>query len=94
MTLKPKPKPKTKTVAPPNAKSPQKPKASGKAEAAPVSQIDPDQVAKLYAVLNSAGLGGLKIASIHLTPEPGGMEAARACHSVQLPNGHWTIVCD
>ncbi len=56
-------------------------------------------ISKIYQGLNSAGLGGFKIASLHLTPTTAtaaatASDAGDACHTVELPNGHLVIVCN
>jgi hypothetical protein len=38
---------------------------------------------------------GLRVNSIHLAPANTATQGSGGqCHPVQLPNGHWTIVCD
>jgi hypothetical protein len=58
-----------------------------------------DEIVKVYEGLEKAGLGGYRIVSMHLAPAPNSAGAAapdpsESCHAVQLPNGHWVIVCD
>jgi hypothetical protein len=67
--------------------------------ATPKKTVSRADIAKIYAGLNDAGLGGFRITSLHLSPVPAAAGAAaadpdNACHAQQLPNGHWVIVCD
>jgi hypothetical protein len=57
------------------------------------------QHSALQQGLASASFPGFKIKSMHLIPNVAStaappQAAAGACHAVQLPNGHWVIVCD
>jgi len=54
-------------------------------------KLTPEHVATLQRIATEAGL---KISSMHLIPSIDASEAAGTCHSQQLPNGHWIIVCD
>ena len=65
----------------------------------PSTELSKAAIARIYEGLNKAGLGDFKIVSLHLTPAARSVGAAAsdpsdACHAVQLPNGHWVIVCD
>jgi hypothetical protein len=62
-------------------------------------QLTKEQLAAIYEGLAKANLGGFRISSLHLRPVARSVGAAAAggngpCHSQQLPNGHWIIVCD
>jgi hypothetical protein len=61
--------------------------------------IDKSSIAKIYDGLDKAGLGGFRIVSLHLAPAArsagaAAVDPANTCHSVQLPNGHYVIICD
>lgn len=63
------------------------------------SKLSKKRLAAIHDGLKEAGLGGYKISSLHLKPKRRAVGAAAAdadgpCHSEQLPNGHWIIVCD
>jgi hypothetical protein len=61
------------------------------------TRLEATHIDKLYAALEAAGFGGMRIASLHLTPaEPGAAPAAeaRACHAEPQPDGSYKIVCD
>jgi hypothetical protein len=62
------------------------------------AKIAPQHVANLHAALTSAGLGGLKIDSMKLSPLTESATTADAggpnCHAEQQPDGTWKIVCD
>ena len=65
----------------------------------PARKPTKSEIAKIYEGLGRAGLGAFRIASLHLVPAPRSAGAAApdpsdSCHAVQLPNGHWVIVCD
>ena len=60
-------------------------------------QLTPDQIATIHNALTQAGLPGLKMNLMHLSPMAGADVASGdqgTCHAQQLPNGHWIIVCD
>ena len=62
----------------------------------PGPTLTPDQLSAIHDGLTKAGLVGHRIASMHLVPtaDSGGVAAAAGvCHSEQLPDGSWTIVC-
>jgi hypothetical protein len=63
------------------------------------AKLTKDSIAKIYDGLSKGGLDGYRIVSLHLAPAARSAGAAapdpsEACHAVQLPNGHWVIVCD
>jgi hypothetical protein len=63
------------------------------------ASLSKKQIAAIYEGLAKADLGGFKISAMHLRPAARSLGAAAAdgngpCHSQQLPNGHWIIVCD
>jgi hypothetical protein len=61
------------------------------------TRLDPAHVDKLYAALEAAGFGGMRIASLHLTPaasDAAPLAASRACHAEPQPDGSYKIVCD
>jgi hypothetical protein len=62
-------------------------------------KLSPEQLAVIHEGLAKAGLGNFKISALHLRPRLRSTDAAAAdgdgpCHSQQMPNGHWIIVCD
>lgn len=66
---------------------------------AKVRKLTKKEVAALHKGLAKANLEGLRVRSLHLSPRPRSVGAAAApdettCHAVQLPNGHWVIVCE
>jgi len=62
-----------------------------------------DQLDAIHKGLADAGLGNFRISALHLKKHAGqrarslgaaAVPAGRSCHSQQLPNGDWVIVCD
>jgi hypothetical protein len=62
--------------------------------ASDVAKLTPEQIAAIQDGVDKAGLKGFKINSMHLTPMADAAASQGNCHSQQLPNGHWIIVCD
>jgi hypothetical protein len=63
------------------------------------TKLTKDEIAEIYKGLEKAKLGGYKIAALHLRPRHRSVGAAAAgddsaCHSVQLPNGHFILICE
>jgi hypothetical protein len=57
-------------------------------------KLTPEQMAAIQDGVDKAGLKGFKINSMHLSPVADAAASQGNCHSQQLPNGHWIIVCD
>jgi hypothetical protein len=58
-----------------------------------------EELVAIYDGLARANLGDYKISVLHLRPHHRSVGAAAAddgnkCHSEQLPNGHFIIVCE
>jgi hypothetical protein len=72
------------------------------AQSQPTTQhLTQAQLDAIHQGLANAGLGDFRISVLHLKHHRGprslGAAAAplgRSCHSHQLPNGDWVIVCD
>lgn len=67
--------------------------------AASQKKLTKAQLAAIHEGIAKANLHGFKISALHLRPVARSAGAAAAadegpCHSQQLPNGHWIIVCD
>jgi hypothetical protein len=58
------------------------------------SQLTKKKITAIHEGLKNAGLSNFKIASLVLRPTDSIAPDATRCHSVQLPDGSWTIVCD
>jgi len=56
-------------------------------------QLTPDQVSTIHAALATAGLTGVKINSMHLTPMDDAAGSPGTCHAVTLPDGQIHIIC-
>jgi hypothetical protein len=57
-------------------------------------QLTPDQISTIHAALATAGLTGVKINSMHLTPmDDHAAGGPGTCHAVELPNGEIHIIC-
>ena len=62
-------------------------------------KITKAEMARIHEALAGLELHDHKIVSMHLAPAPRAVGAAAAadpdddCHAVQMPNGHWMIVC-
>lgn len=67
---------------------------------APARRLTTAQMAAIHEGVAKAGLKNYRISSVHLRPvtadevDPGQPQGQGNCHSQQLPNGHWVIVCD
>ena len=53
-----------------------------------------DQIGRIHDGLAAAGLSGVKVASMRLTPAGDSPVGGIACHSVKLPDGSYKIVCN
>jgi hypothetical protein len=58
------------------------------------NKLSPAQISVIQDAVDKAGLKGFKISSMHLSPIVNDAASQGNCHSQQLPNGHWIIVCD
>jgi hypothetical protein len=62
-------------------------------------ELTKKQISAIYDGLAKAGLDDFRISSLHLKRRLRAVGAAPTnpsgdCHSTQLPNGDWVIVCD
>lgn len=57
-------------------------------------QLTPAQMSTIHDAVAQAGLAGLKINLMHMSPMEDPAAGQGSCHAQQLPNGHWVIVCD
>jgi len=56
--------------------------------------LAPEQLKAIHDGVSAAGLGSHRIASMHLVPAGANeADAGGPCHSEQLPDGSWIIVC-
>jgi hypothetical protein len=56
-------------------------------------QLNAKLISTMHAALAEAGLTGVKISSMHLSPMDDPDGAPGTCHAVKLPNGEIHIVC-
>jgi len=58
-------------------------------------KLTKSQISAIHDGLKKANFGDFKISALHLVPKNAAIATASdgPCHSVELPNGHWVIVC-
>jgi hypothetical protein len=72
--------------------NPEGPKGPAKTRNPRGAALNVEQLASIHSGIANAGLGHLRIASMHLVPATAD-DPGDPCHSEQLPNGQWIIVC-
>ena len=70
-----------------------KPEAESRGREMKSFHLEPEHVQSLYAVLEAAGLGGLRISSLHLTQEALRTPDSQSCHAELQADGNVKIVC-